>query len=88
MKAETDREFRAWVRTHGIEVLNVAGNRESKSPGIHDTVKTFLLRVLSPKRYEVEEERLSYEHGTEPLPIAAEKPRDYRRTRLGHKPGV
>lgn len=39
-----------WVRRHNIEVLNVAGNRESKNPGITmftEAVITRLLRALS-----------------------------------------
>ncbi|GAC1475589.1 MAG: hypothetical protein NVSMB9_28430 [Isosphaeraceae bacterium] len=35
-----------WLAQHGVRVLNVAGNRESKSPGIGDRVETFLLRVF------------------------------------------
>ena len=39
-----------WVRRHNIEVLNVAGNRESTNPGITmftEAVITRLLRTLS-----------------------------------------
>lgn len=35
-----------WLRDHGIAVLNVAGPRESESPGIHATVKSFLEATL------------------------------------------
>lgn len=36
----------SWVQKHGIEVLNVAGPRESKAPGIQQLTSTFLLEVL------------------------------------------
>jgi hypothetical protein len=35
-------QLQAFVKEHGIKVLNVAGSRESKEPGIHDWV----MRVL------------------------------------------
>jgi len=38
----------AWLTIHNIKVLNVAGNRESKSPGIYDTVLTLLKEALTP----------------------------------------
>jgi len=37
---------RAWMEAHKIRVLNVAGPRESKCPGIHDKAEGFLRRVL------------------------------------------
>lgn len=40
------RRVRAWVRRHRVEVLNVAGPRESKCPGIQRQATRFLLRVL------------------------------------------
>jgi hypothetical protein len=36
----------AWVEAQGIRVPNVAGNRESKSPGIGGRVEQFMLRVF------------------------------------------
>ncbi len=39
-------QFRTWLSEHGIAILNVAGNRESRQPGITDTVKEFLLIAL------------------------------------------
>jgi hypothetical protein len=36
----------AWITAGGFKVLNVAGNRESKSPGIGDRVAVFLGRVF------------------------------------------
>lgn len=38
--------FRSWLGRHKIKVLNVAGNRESVAPGIHDVCKNFLLTAL------------------------------------------
>jgi len=42
-------EFRKWLEHHGVQTLNVAGNRESQSPGIGAFTRSFLslsLRVL------------------------------------------
>ena len=36
----------AWINEHHIKVLNVAGPRESKCPGIHDLSVGFLKSVL------------------------------------------
>jgi hypothetical protein len=36
----------AWIRTNTIQVLNVAGNRESTNPGIGATVEAFLVQAL------------------------------------------
>ena len=36
----------AWARTHQVRVLNVAGPRESKCPGIYQQASTFLRQVL------------------------------------------
>ena len=41
-------EFRHWLRHHRIHILNVAGNRESQSPGICAFTSTFLLEALGP----------------------------------------
>jgi len=35
-----------WLIDYDIQVLNVAGSRESKHPGIHDQVKDILIQVL------------------------------------------
>jgi hypothetical protein len=46
-----DEYFRKWLIGHDIKVLNVAGNRESKNPGIFVAAKAFLilnLKELSP----------------------------------------
>jgi hypothetical protein len=37
---------RSWIAAHGVEVLNVAGPRESERPGIGDEVAVFLRAVL------------------------------------------
>ncbi len=39
---------RAWISEKGIAVLNVAGSRESESPGIHDAVLAILQVALRP----------------------------------------
>jgi hypothetical protein len=38
--------FRRWLRAHKITVLNVAGPRESESPGIYDAARDYLRAVL------------------------------------------
>ncbi len=42
---DVDR-VRSWIRRNRIEVLNVAGPRESKAPGIHKEATAFLRTVL------------------------------------------
>ena len=37
---------RAWLRRHRVAVLNVAGPRESRSPGIHAAALPYLVHVL------------------------------------------
>lgn len=39
---------RRWMSAETPETLNVAGPRESSSPGIHDRAFQFLLRLLEP----------------------------------------
>jgi hypothetical protein len=41
-------EVKAWLAHHIIQVLNVAGNRESNSPGIQAATLTLLERLLLP----------------------------------------
>ncbi len=36
----------AWLRTHRVRTLNVAGPRESNAPGIGEATRTLLLAVL------------------------------------------
>ena len=40
-------EFRGWLELHEIGILNVAGNRESQSPGIAEFTRSFLVKALS-----------------------------------------
>jgi hypothetical protein len=39
-----------WIAEHGIAVLNVAGPRESKCPGIHRRAAAFLREALAQQR--------------------------------------
>ena len=39
-----------WIRSKGVRVLNVAGNRESKAPGIGARTERFLARVFRSLR--------------------------------------
>ncbi len=41
------RDVRDWLQEHEVEVLNVAGPRESLNPGIAADAREFLLRVLA-----------------------------------------
>ncbi len=41
---------RSWLREKGIDVVNVAGPRESKCPGIYQEALAFLRAVLSSRR--------------------------------------
>src|SRR5262245_48658602 len=41
------QDFRRWLEEHQIQVLNVAGNRESQSPGIAEFTRQFLLLIPS-----------------------------------------
>jgi len=43
------RDFLIWLEVNKIVILNVAGNRESKSPGIQLRVKNFLVNTLVNK---------------------------------------
>ena len=44
-RAPEAAEVRRWLLEHGVETLNVAGPRESQSPGIEALAKEFILRV-------------------------------------------
>ena len=41
------RAFRRWIKENDIQMLNVAGNRESGQPGIRDMTRDFLILALS-----------------------------------------
>jgi len=51
IQAEASRleEFRCWLKDHEILTLNVAGNRESQSPGIADFTRRFLIQSLAAR---------------------------------------
>jgi hypothetical protein len=40
------QEFRGWLEEFEIQTLNVAGNRESESPGIEEYTHRFLIAAL------------------------------------------
>jgi len=40
------RAFRKWILSHDLQVLNVAGNRESSNPGITQATHDFLVEAL------------------------------------------
>lgn len=46
IKNPTQTDLREWLQIHRIHTLNVAGNRESKNPGIQAGVKALLLSAL------------------------------------------
>ena len=41
------QEVRNWIKENNIEILNIAGNRESKAPGICKFTVKFLTEVLN-----------------------------------------
>jgi len=43
----TKRKLLSWIKKNGIQVLNIAGNRESQNPGIFEKTKKFLINALS-----------------------------------------
>jgi len=40
------KKFLSWLEKNKIEILNVAGNRESQNPGISEKTKKFLVKAL------------------------------------------
>jgi hypothetical protein len=40
-------EVAEWLRSHGVETLNVAGPRESEEPGVYQLAIVFLRRLFS-----------------------------------------
>lgn len=48
--ASAAERIRLWLASFEIEVLNVAGSRESKEPGIYDEVRNVLLEALGCQR--------------------------------------
>lgn len=49
-QADQAQIVRDWLQENRIEVLNIAGSRESGTPGIHLRAKAFLMEVLGDKR--------------------------------------
>lgn len=45
--AESPEEVREWIEEEEVVVLNIAGPRESTSPGIYDQAATFLKALLA-----------------------------------------
>ena len=41
--------IKGWIKRHEIQILNVAGTRASKDPGIYDIVVSILKRVFNEK---------------------------------------
>ena len=49
---EKDRvDIELWIKTNKIDTMNIAGNRESISPGIHEKAYRFLLAKLFATDY-------------------------------------
>lgn len=46
MRHDAIKVFRSWAKANGVRVLNVAGNRESKNPGIYNRTLAFLMDAL------------------------------------------
>ena len=40
-------ELSAWVASNRIHILNVAGNRESKNPGVYEQTKQLIVMAFS-----------------------------------------
>ncbi len=57
---EAVQQLRAWLRVHEVHVLNVAGSRESKAPGLQVAVARLLVSALqfAADSYQPEEERV------------------------------
>ena len=45
-KAQALNDLRQWAAANNVKILNVAGSRESKEPGIYKEAKTFLTQLL------------------------------------------
>src|SRR5437868_2235753 len=45
--APDTKEFRSWLERYDIKTLNLAGNRESESPGIANFTRMFLIAALN-----------------------------------------
>jgi len=40
-------DLRAWLKNHSVQILNIAGPRESKDPGIEKATEGFLKKIFS-----------------------------------------
>ncbi len=49
LSEEAEQDILKWITENGISVLNVAGNRESVSPGIYKKAVDFLFRLSEAK---------------------------------------
>lgn len=52
LNPESPAVLRAWADAHGVRVLNVAGNRESRAPGLQDRVAVFVEAAFSLSKEE------------------------------------
>jgi hypothetical protein len=43
-------EIRRWLEAHGVQLLNVAGPRESQSAGIGEASRTFILKLFETRK--------------------------------------
>jgi hypothetical protein len=43
-------EIRKWLEEHGVVVLNVAGPRESQSPGISQLARDFMVKLFAARK--------------------------------------
>lgn len=43
-----DQRVRDWLAQKCVQTLNIAGPRASKCPGIHESAKSYLFRILRP----------------------------------------
>lgn len=82
--AATAERFRSRLAEHRVEILNVAGSRESKARGIQRAVSKFLVFALSAvtatPRYAVEKERIFSDAAAD---MSAESPAPYASRRSG-----
>ena len=49
MKESLRKKFRTWISTSNIRILNIAGNRESSSPGIQEETRELVELIISGK---------------------------------------